>query len=220
MKIIFILFGICLVMILGCKKNKANDSAILPWQFQLQDSSLNKTYNYKTATFGIVNTNEYPTFKSTGYTDSTRFEIGSRFNNYLNLTTALELSINLFSTDTILSRRLIISNSLPTKQNTLQEIFAPGKTYTLLDGSPSERPQLFCIYRAENKITYANNASNAVSKGTMTVTKATIINEGSKAKINVSLNYDFILQATNGSGSWLTEIKKITGIMYTFFELQ
>lgn len=218
--IAFFLVTVSLLILSSCKKNEAGPLANLPWRFTLQDTSLNRSYNYSVAAFGTVNEFEYPTFKSQSFADSSRFETSCYFTNYLSNSSRLSLSVTLLSLDNITARQLLASNTLLTKQNALKNIFLKNKIYYTY--TPTSSPNgLLCSYTTENGQQYANNVFNPACNGSFTITDSQIWEDGTGIpKIKVWLNYSFVLQATVNNGTWLTEIKKVTGTMQTFYTVQ
>jgi hypothetical protein len=127
--------------------------------------------------------------------------------------------VGLNSLDTVLSKRLLSSNSLLVKQNALNEIFTQGKMYQVFPFA-----SVMCNYTTESNQHFATNVFNPLCKGSITITSANVLDDGSgKAKIKVSFNYNFILQAINmgiSPSQWLTETRAVSGTMHTFFTVQ
>lgn len=214
-----------LLAITACKKQKDEQMPLLIWKFALTDSTLNKTYSSDAGTYEELGYNYYTnsTFQGLGYADTTHINMSSVFRYYQTKPTYMHIDMQLLSLDTVLSKRLLLSNSLLVKQNALSEIFMAGKTYQVFNQAVPFA-SVMCKYTTESNQVFATNIFNPVCKGSFTVTSATVWDDGTgKAKIKVSLNYNFILQAINtgiSPSQWLTETRTVTGTMQTFFTVQ
>ena len=144
--------------------------------------------------------------------------MNSYFVCYLNKVSPLTLTIEIVAIDSILSRRLLKSNSLITKQNALKDIFIQDKVYKITGGTI--QPGFICAYTSEDNTRYGNNVFNSFVGDNIKITSLELWNDGSGiAKIKVWLSYDTRIQAHSSTG-WLPEIKHITGTMQTFFTVR
>lgn len=216
---------VMVLVVTACKKQKTAQMPAQPWKFVLTDSSLNKTFRSDAGTYEMAGYNYYTTstFEGIGYATNTHFNLLSVFRYYQTTPSYMNLNVGLLSIDTVLAKRLVSSNSLLVRQNTLNEIFMAGKTYQVFNqGAPFV--SVMCNYTTESNQNFATNVFNPLCSGSITIVTANTWDDGTgKAKIKVSFNYNFLLQAINTSLSpsqWLPETRIITGTMQTFFTVQ
>jgi hypothetical protein len=212
------------LLFVACEKEKNTNTPQLPWRFTLTDSVTNKTYRFDAQTYGYGNVHnpDYPYFDSKGSSDSiTRYDVSANAIAILTKTASVNIVIGISSfIDTVKSRKLAKGNTLSVKQNTLKEIFIPGNIFPL-GGSLKQPPGFTCYYDSENGNRYSINALNIFAGDVVKINSSEIWDDGSGiAKIKVSLEYNCHVQGFTGTGTWLPEIKKISGTMQTFFTVQ
>jgi hypothetical protein len=217
---LFIILAI--LVFTSCKKETTLSDVYLPWQFTLTDSSAGKNYSYNAQTYQQGYNRYYPYFDCSGGSDSiARFDMSADALAVLQNTNTIRIGITLTSLiDTVKSRKLAKGTALLIKQNTLQEIYSPGRVL-IASSNMLQIPLWFlCFYTAETGTRYGTNFMNLNTTDYIKIISSQIWNDGSGiAKIKVTLEYNCHVQAFI-SGAWLPEIKKISGTMQTFFIVQ
>lgn len=202
----------------ACTKPKNIQSPDLPWKFTLTDSNLQLYYKVDAGTYGSVNDYDYSTFESSGSATNTYYQLQNIFRHFQTKATPINFSINLSFLDSVTAKQLLQNNSTTEKQIALKNIFAKDKIFNIINASTSSG--LLCNYTDENNLKFSVNVFNPVCSGNIKITDALIWDDGSgKAKIKVSITYNFTLQALS-NGSWLSDTKKVSGTMQTFFTVQ
>ncbi len=220
-----IYMAVLIVLLISCGKEKNPNVTQLPWKFVLTDSTLSKTYSSNAGLYKEVGYSHYThsTFQGQGFASATHFGMSNIFRYYLLKPTYMSFGVDFISLDTALSKRLLSANSMLVKQNALNEIFTTGKTYEVFN-TAAPFANVLCNYTTESNQTFATNIFNPVCKGSITIVGANIWDDGTgEAKIKVSINYNFILQAINTTASpsqWLAETRTVIGSMQTFFTVQ
>jgi hypothetical protein len=214
---------LAIVLFSSCRKETTLPDMNLPWQFTLTDSSAGKAYNYNAQTYQQGYNRNYPFFECSGSSDSTaRFDMSANVTAVLQNTNTINISITLTSLiDTLKSRKLAKGNLLVIKQNTLKEIYAPGRILAASNNLLQQPLWFSCYYTAETGARYTTNFLNLVPTDFIKINSSEIWDDGSGiAKIKVTLEYNCHVQGYISGSGWSPEIKKISGTMQTFFTVQ